>query len=214
MSKETVTGEKQKKSKKWIPIAIGVIVVLSLISRIGGRDREPNNTDSTPENNLVVETVIPAESPATTSQDESKKTAGENDLAIYKPVRSAKASYEKLSGMIQQLGTGETTIVDVYSYCEQVKDWCSDWKDEFDEINDESAEAYIDASNGYVSTVYMIAHDLSKYIDDEDFSKLESAKESISIMPGAEQIVNDARNEYLAAAGFTDEEIAARIGIG
>ena len=205
MSKETVTGEKQKKSKKWIPIAIGVIVVLSLISRIGGRDREPNNPDSTPENNLVVETVIPAESPATTSQDESKKTAGENDLAIYKPVRSAKASYEKLSGMIQQLGTGETTIVDVYSYCEQVKDWCSDWKDEFDEIKDESAEAYIDASNGYVSTVYMIAHDLSK---------LESAKESISIMPGAEQIVNDARNEYLAAAGFTDEEIAARIDIG
>lgn len=116
MSKETVTGEKQKKSKKWIPIAIGVIVVLSLISRIGGRDREPNNPDSTPENNLVVETVIPAESPATTSQDESKKTAGENDLAIYKPVRSAKASYEKLSGMIQQLGGLEKLLLWTYTH--------------------------------------------------------------------------------------------------
>lgn len=145
--------------------------------------------------------------------DESKTATFDNpkaaDLAIYKPCRSAIASADKLTTLIDA-GNKEELL----TYCEQVTDWGSDWLDELEAIEYEGAENYISTATGLVSTVYMIASDLLTYNENGDTEALHKASQNISIMPEATNKLDTAREAFLTNAGLTNDEVAAIIMAG
>ena len=149
-----------------------------------------------------------------TDEATADMTPQEIDMEMYRPIRSAGASYDKLIEMIGQLETGESTTSDVYDYCQQVSDWSSDWKDTIDSMTDESTQAYADAASEYVANVVLMARDLMEYIDEESYEALNSAKEGVQLMPACESNLTTARTEYLSSAGLTDEEIQQQFDLG
>lgn len=147
--------------------------------------------------------------------DEQEKATFDNpkaaDLAIYKPCRSAIASADKITALIDAGNKDE-----LLAYCEQVTDWGEGWLDELEAIKYEGTEDYISTATGLVSTVYMIASDLLTYNEDEDgdTEALHKASQNISIMPEATNKLDTARESFLTNAGLTDDEVAAIIMAG
>ena len=200
-----MAGEKKERKfymKKRVLLSVfAAMLVFSLTacSSSAPNGQSVNESESTPE---------------TMSTEELKEVALANDLEIYTPARSASASNEKLLELMQQLESGESTLLDVYSYCTQIEEFYKTWRDQLSEIEDDSAEEYIDACSGHCANTYMIASHLKKYIDDTDMASLDSAKECIGLIAYSENEITEKRTAYLSQAGCTEEEISARFEIG
>lgn len=145
--------------------------------------------------------------------DEQEKATFDNpkaaDLAIYKPCRSAIASADKITALVDAGNKDE-----LLAYCEQVTDWGEDWLDELEAIEYEGAEDYISTATGVVSTVYMTASDLLTYHEDGDTEALHKASKNISIMPEATNKLDTAREAFLTSAGLTNDEVAKIVMAG
>lgn len=182
-----------KKTLKVILIILVALIVVfvALVALIGSNDSDTTK-NMTPE--------------------EIKTTAGEKDLEIARSVWSAQQYQVKLADKVQTMGTGETDLLDVYSYAGETKDFVGNLLTTVKTVDmaDGTAAEYQDAAEGYISTVYMIANDLRDYIDNEKHSSLEAVKKNLQIIPTAETQFLDARTAYLKDAGYTDEEIAQR----
>lgn len=182
-----------KKALKIILIVLVVLVVacIALVALVGSSDSD-STKNMTPE--------------------EIKTTAGEKDLEIARSIWSAKQYQVKLADKVQTMGTGETDLLDVYSYAGETKDFVGNLLTTVKAVDmaDGTAAEYQNAAEGYISTVYMIANDLRDYVDNEKYSSLESVQKNLQIIPTAETQFLDARTAYLKDAGYTDEEIAQR----
>ena len=95
---------KSKKTLKTLGIVIIALVVIfiALVAALGTGDSETAK-NMTPE--------------------EAKTAAGEKDLEIARSVWSAQQYQVKLADKVQQMGTGETNLQDVYSYAGEAKDF-------------------------------------------------------------------------------------------
>lgn len=184
-----------KKVVKWVLIIFVVLFVL-LIGLASCSD--PSTDDSSASNESTAE-----------------MTPQEIDLEMYRPVRSAQASYEKLQTMMVQLDTGETSLAELYDYCKQVKDWGLDWSNTIDSVTTDDNAEYAEAAGYYVKGVaYGVASNLMKYIDENDYDAYSGAKDAMSLLPMYENEIDTARKAYLSAAGLSEEEIQQQIDLG
>ena len=184
-----------KKIVKWVLIIFVVLFVLL----IGIASCSDPSTDES----------------SASSESTAEMTPQEIDLEMYRPVRSAQASYEKLQTMMVQLDTGETSLAELYDYCKQVKDWGLDWSNTIDSVTTDDNAEYAEAAGYYVKAVsYGVASNLMKYIDDNDYDSYSSAKDSISLLPTYESEVTTARKAYLSSSGLSEEEIQQQIDLG
>lgn len=183
-----------KKVVKWVLIVCAVLFVL-LFAMVACSDPA---TEETASNNDAMADMTPQEI----------------DLEMYRPVRSARASYDKLTEMINGLDTGESSTLDVYDYCKQVSDWDLDWSDTAEAMTNEQTAEYGEAAKYYIGNVALIARDTMEYIDKQDMEKLSSIKDGIQLMPIYENDLTTARKAYLSAAGLSEEEIQQQIDLG
>lgn len=183
-----------KKVVKWVLIICAVLFVLLF---------------------AIIACSDPATDETTSSSDATAgMTPQEIDLEMYRPVRSARASYDKLTDMINGLGTGESSTLDVYDYCKQVSDWAVDWSDTAEAMTNDQTSEYGEAARYYIGNVALIARDTMDYIDEQDMEKLSTIKDGIQLMPTYEADLLTARKAYLSAAGLSDDEIQKQIDLG
>lgn len=150
-----------------------------------------------------------------TNEVTADMTPQEIDLELYGAVRSASASYDKLYTMMQQLDTGETSLLELYDYCEQVEDWGLDWSDKVDAMTDDATAEYAEAAGNYVKAVaFGIATPLKEYIDENNMEDLSDANETLGLMPAYFLKVESARSAYLSESGLTEEEIQQQFDLG
>ena len=200
MAKKKIVGDDvgayaQKKpfyKRIWFILLILAVLVVA-ISSIGGSEDSPNDaTDAT-----------------------EGMTPQQIDLEMYRPVRSAQASFEELNNMMLQLDSGQTSLAEIYDKCEQVKDWGIEWTDIIDSMTTEETAAYAEAAENYVQAVsYGLASSLADYIDENDYECYSTAKDALTLIPVEEETLNQARRDYLADAGLTEEEIQQQIDLG
>ena len=154
--------------------------------------------------------------PSEAAPEGTKASADANDMEIARSVWSAKQYVTRFEEEIQDMGTGENSLGDVYEYAGDAEEFLLELSSRVDaiEMNGDIAAAYKDNASGYIATVGVISMDIQDFIDTNDQSKLSSIKQNLSLLPEAENMVNESRTAYLKDAGFTDEEIAARPQIG
>lgn len=208
-SAETTSQPKKKKFRWWYVLI--VLLVLGAIGAMGGDDEEA--ADDLPqqeqEQQAPDEDSVDDPGETTPSPAPSKETAESNDLKIYTTLEMAERYFGVFQTAINGLGDGSATMLDVYSTCEDVKKYMSQFDDHLDEVADESAEAYKDAVHGYIILLWGAADSLMDYIDEDKMSDLSDAQDSIeALTPQVYQIVAE-RMLYLSNAGFTDEEVQA-----
>lgn len=183
-----------KKVLKWILIIF--IVLFVLVIAIGACS-DPATDDTSASNEAMAD-----------------MTPQQIDMEMYRPVRSAMASYEDLVEKVNGLDTGETSTLDIYDDCRQIIEWRSGWEDTIDSVTNEETQAYADAAHYYVSNVYMIAQDTVDYINEQDMEKLSSVRDGIQTEPAFMDDVVEARRAYLSNAGLTEEEIQQQFDLG
>ena len=206
MTKATIP-DKKKSSK---PIIIGVVVLIVIAIAVSG-----GTSKNEVESNRDTVTTASAEQTNTPNTEEIKSTADANDRAIAQTVWSAKEYNDNLTTQIQGVASGGASMFDIYSYAGETEDFMRTLLGRIDDIkvSGDTAEAYKNAADSYVSTVYVVASDIRDFIDTEEYSKLESVQQSLQMMPILEREFSTARTEYLTEAGFSDEEIAQRPAI-
>lgn len=203
----------KKKSKK--KIIIGVVVLICLIGIFGqcGKKSDDSSKDSnsktsiaenTKENNSSVDTK---EKNNEESSEEKKQQTKSNDLIIYTTAEMAERYYNILVEDMAGLETGESTLLDVYSTCEDLKEYMPKYSDHLDEVEDDTAKDYIKAVNNYVWNIYTISDNLIEYINENKMSALSDAKDGISLSSTYALKVVSERTNYLSQAGFTTDEI-------
>lgn len=132
-----------------------------------------------------------------------KEDAKAKDVDIYGAVLSAET---KFSGMLDVMDTG--SMLDVYDACKDTKDFAQDCWSFVSDCRDDLNDEYVDACQDYFIQIKIIADYVMDYIDDEKMEDLSKAKDGIEAMNAYIMNIVAQRLEYLAEAGFTDEEIA------
>ena len=184
---------KTKKAAKVLWIIVAVLVVIFIVLAVAVSVGDNSGTgDMTPE--------------------EVKTVAGENDLEIARSVWSAQQYTVRFEEEIQAMGTGENSLLDVYSYAGDAASFLLELSDRIDSVDmqGETAEKYQETSGSYVAVVHLIATDIRAFIDENDYSKLEEIQTSMGTLAVLEDQFEADRTAYLKEAGFTDEEIAQR----
>lgn len=204
----------KKRSKK--KIIIGVIVLICLIGVLGqcGKKSDDSSKNSNSKTNIAENIESNNSSPNTKEEDnkepseEEKQKAKSNDLMIYTTAEMAEKYYNILVEDMAGLETGESTLLDVYSTCKDLKEYMPKYSDHLDEVDDDTAEAYIKAVNNYVWNIYVVSDNLMEYIDENKMSALSDAKDGISLSSTYAIKVASERMNYLSQSGFTADEIS------
>ena len=187
--------EKPKKPlfKRWYFWVLVVLVLAAIGSALGDEDAGPAATP-TPEPSL--------------SPEEMRAQAESNDLMINASVEAADRYYDILVEAISGLEHGTSSLLDVYSTCEDMEEYLRGFSAHVDEVTDPAAEEYKDAAVGYIGNFQLVAHDLMEYIDSGEMSDLSDAQEGLELAPAYIAQLLAARTAYLEAAGFSSDEIA------
>lgn len=161
---------------------------------------------------IALMVFVDGEPAQTMTPEEVKASANEKDLEIAQSVWSAQKYEMNLTEKIQGMGTGENTLLDVYSYAGETKDFMAELLSRVDavDMNGEAAQEYQETAHNYISTIYVMANDIREYVDTQDMASLEAVQQNLQIIPAAEAQFLDARTAYLKESGYTDEEIAQR----
>lgn len=185
--------KKASKSRKALKILWGIVAALVIIF-------------------IALMAMVDGEPAQTMTPEEIKASANEKDLEIARSVWSAQKYEMNLSGKIQGIGTGETSLLDVYSYAGETKDFTAELLSRVEDVDmdGETASEYKEIAHDYISTIYVMANDIREYVDTQDTASLEAVQKNLQIIPAAEAQFSDARTAYLKEAGYTDEEIAQR----
>ena len=67
-------------------------------------------------------------------------------------------------------------MLETYETCEDMMRVLSGFRDRLKEVNDSAVENYVDKADSYISNLWLIAKDISDYIDDGKMSDLSDAK--------------------------------------
>lgn len=159
-------------------------------------------------------TLVACSGSEDTTEPAEEKTAQQIDLDIYKPVRSATASYNEINAMVEQMGAGESTLQELYDYCQQTIEWCRGWDEELDAITAEGTEDYTEIAHTYIANVGSLAIYLSDYINEESMEDLQKANDTLPLIPSILTQVDTARETYLTDAGYSSEEVDKILAAG
>ena len=140
------------------------------------------------------------------SAEEQKNVAESADLQISTAVEMSKNYYDVLSERMDGLETGEFSMLDVYTTCEEMKEYLRGFRDHVDEVEDENAEDYKDAAKSYIANISVIADDVMAYVDNGEISTLSDIQEGVRLISYCQTMVDEARENYLALYGITGEE--------
>lgn len=195
--------EKPKKPlfKRWYFWVLVVLVLAAIGSALGEEDTEPTATPMPP----TTATPTPE---ASLSPEEMRAQAEANDLIINSSVEAADRYYDILVEAISGLEDGTSSLLDVYSTCEDMEEYLRGFSAHVDEVTDPAAEEYKDAAIGYIGNFQLVAHDLMEYIDSGEMSDLSDAQAGLELAPAYIAQLLTARTAYLEAAGFGSDEIA------
>lgn len=185
--------KKTTKSRKALKILWGIVAALVIIF-------------------IALMALVDGEPAQTMTPEEIKASANEKDLDIARSVWSAQKYEMNLSEKIQGMGTGETSLMDVYSYAGETKDFAAELLSRVEEVDMDSdaAKEYQETAHEYIATIYVMANDIREYVDTQDAASLEAVQQNLQLIPVAEEQFLDTRMAYLKEAGYTDEEIAQR----
>ena len=193
------TKEKKKgkhRILKWILLVVAVFLILTIV--IGtSADREAENKSK---ENSTSDNIHSAEN--------QKQKAKENDAIINSGVHLIENYYSKLDDMILSLDSRESNLPDIYSLCDQILEYVPTFENRLKDIQDSTANEYINSVTNYMGNLRLIADDLKDFIDNAEYSSYESVKEGIQLIPTYLENISTARNQYLTQAGYTDEEIS------
>lgn len=195
--------EKPKKPlfKRWYFWVLVVLVLAAIGSALGEEDAGPTATPT------PTATATPTPE-ASLSPEEMRAQAEANDLIINSSVEAADRYYDILVEAISGLEDGTSSLLDVYSTCEDMEEYLRGFSAHVDEVTDPAAEEYKDAAVGYIGNFRLVAHDLMEYIDSGEMSDLSDAQEGLELAPAYIAQLLAARTAYLEAAGFSGDEIA------
>lgn len=195
--------EKPKKPlfKRWYFWVLVVLVLAAIGSALGDEDAGPAATPT------PTATATPTPEPSL-SPEEMRAQAESNDLMINASVEAADRYYDILVEAISGLEDGTSSLLDVYSTCEDMEEYLRGFSAHVDEVTDPAAEEYKDAAIGYIGNFQLVAHDLMEYIDSGEMSDLSDAQEGLELAPAYIAQLLAARTAYLEAAGFSGDEIA------
>lgn len=183
-SKTAVVKSKSNKKpifKRWWFWAIIAVFVLACIGSLSNNHSNPVKTHT-------------------------KEEAKTNDGIVYISVKYTEKYFDILQESIESLENSESSLLDVYSTCEDMRNVLSGFIDRLQEINDSVINSYIESAKNYISNINLIAKEIMDYIDNDDMSKLSSAKEGIALIQSYKTMFLDEREKYLLSCGFTEEE--------
>ena len=183
-SKTAVVKSKSNKKpifKRWWFWAIIAVFVLACIGSLSNNHSNPVKTHT-------------------------KEEAKTNDGIVYISVKYTEKYFDILQESIESLENSESSLLDVYSTCEDMRNVLSGFIDRIQEINDSVINSYIESAKNYISNINLIAKEIMDYIDDNEISKLSSAKEGIALIQTYKTMFLDEREKYLLSCGFTEEE--------
>ena len=152
-----------------------------------------------------------SQSASTELSAEGKKNVAESaDLQISTAVEMSKNYYDVLSERMDGLETGEFSMLDVYTTCEEMKEYLHEFRDHVDEIEDENADDYKDAAKSYIANIVVIADDVMDYIDNGEMSTLSDIQEGVRLISYCQTMVDEARENLSAQmqryrAGLTSQ---------
>lgn len=215
-------GAKQKKH----PILAAILVIFGIIillSAIGGKsDDDPKRVDSAPPRTSQndpkpaakedAEKDPPEESfgnleeeiPILLTEEEKEKIL-EIDSSIWSLVMSAEENYNSLLSSMENTNS----IYDLYRFCENLEDGMTVYSTNISNVSDSRAEDYKQYAGLYCFEIGQIASCVKKYADTGDMKHLSKAEEYMQILPAVVSDVVSSRFGYLAACGFSDEEIVS-----
>lgn len=197
-SKSTAKLKKPLYKQWWFWLII-VVVIGAIGGAAGLGESAPANQPTTATTENVKE-----------STEKSKETASDFDFAMWKQYTSRiDANYELIRDSVTS-----SSLFDMYSTYEGVQEQCRDINDGIDATDtdldaEDEAEKYKESVSGYCSCVSVAANSLMNYINGGDMEDLSDAKESISAAQFAKDEIIAAREAFLKASGFSDDEIAS-----
>lgn len=175
----------------WFWVIVFVILLASIGSKIG--EDSQHSIDHNEDDNT--QQIAP----------HTREVAIANDGIIYTSIKMSDSYFSILKNSISDLESG-TSLLETYETCEDMMRVLSGFRDRLKEVNDSAVENYVDKADSYISNLWLIAKDISDYIDDGKMSDLSDAKEGIVLIPTYQTRVLDARSEYLLASGLTQDE--------
>lgn len=189
------THEKRPKKpifkRWWFWVIVFVILLASIGSKVG--EDSQHSIDHNEDDNT--QQIAP----------HTREVAIANDGIIYTSIKMSDSYFSILKNSISDLESG-TSLLETYETCEDMMRVLSGFRDRLEEVNDSAVENYVDKADSYISNLWLIAKDISDYIDDGKMSDLSDAKEGIVLIPTYQTRVLDARSEYLLASGLTQDE--------
>lgn len=202
----TDTTKKKKKFHWWYVLI--ALIVIGAIGSLGNEDETSDNpqqqTQGQAESSESGEAVTDQ---STQSTALTKETTESNDLQIFTTLEMAERYLGVLQEDLECMETGETSLLDVYDTCKDIKTYMGEFDDHLDEVDDPAADAYKEAVHGYLIMLWGAADDLMKYIDDGEMESLSRCRQEIESLSSYVVTAVAERMSYLSNAGFTDEEI-------
>lgn len=193
----------KKKNGCLIPTLIAIIICVVLFSPSrDDKDVAPEKSNA-PDSSVSISDIEPTLTP-----EEIKDATNTADRSIYLSFKNSKAYFNNLSNMLDE---GTHSDLEIYTYCEEIEKYTRSFSNHLNEVEDDSAKDYKTAVRDAIGNITLIATDTKQYLDDEKMEYLSSVQDGIRLMPAYEENVTQTRTAYLKQAGFTDEEISARL---
>ena len=138
---------------------------------------------------------------------ELKEKADETDSFLNGGTIIIDSYYGIMAENLTNFSSGASTIVDIYSSCEDLRDYYLDYSDAIDDLDDDVATDYAQAAKKYAGNLLLIHGDIMDYLDTYETSSLTSAEEGISLVTYYREQLTEARKLYLIQGGFSAAEI-------
>lgn len=204
-----------------VALLVALFLAMLLTAPVEPKEKTPGDpAENTPGNPVVDTTPDDAgtqdadDEPEALTPEEAKDLAERVDGVYSVAAKYAERYYGILVDDMSGLETEESSLLDVYGTCEDIKEYMKNYSDQLDTVEDPAAGEYKDAVYYYIWNIYAIADDLIKYIDDEKMEDLESAEEGMSLIGYYTNEIASARINYLQGVGFTEEEIDSLLAEG
>lgn len=207
MRKNKADGEKKAPfyKKIWFWVVLCIILVMGYNGSSGSStdnpaDAAPADTAATTTTNTTSTTdSVDDSAPA----GDSKDRAREIDSQLYSIALSVTTKFE---GLAADMSGGNT--LDAYNTAKDTEKFAQDcFGRAADQRTDASAD-YVQAVQNYCVEVKGVAENVIKYLDKMEMKYLSEAQEGIERVESHFIVISGERQDYLKAAGFTDDEIA------
>ena len=159
----------------------------------------------------VEETAQNQETATEATPEEIKKNTTSNDLIIWQCIKNTDVYYNNMIEKTKEVDAGTISAAEFQSYCEEVVDYTSKFREHLQEVDDPAAADYKTAAADYISNITILARDTKDFSETGDSDAFENMQIGVQLIPYCTDELTVARTDYLKQAGFTDDEITATL---